>query len=426
MPAQDWSEPEYVLQVVTDLLQAPLSESLARFSAVTSEVLPHSSLLLLSGDCVATPLRSFGGKITLGPDLEAEMARLAGDLEVGKPWFEKITAGGSEYPVLAVAASPPGSAGSLLAAVLEGNTEPTASQATVFQHLWELMADHVYRLNERVEPAKLSQSRVAVGERTRVSADMTDAHSATLTAILSALRSRDLSNESARHVATEIASSSLVELRTGSEEAASEFETVDEAFTSMAQKLVLLMRYNEASLELSAPDGPTRSLSFDIASAARAAVRAAVLTLLDQPDVTRIRVAWNVNGDALHISVRDNGPGTLSARAFGRHRLDSILNPFGSTLELDPVPGWGTTLTIRVPLGVMETFNPPSVRRMAALNTREMEVLDGISMGQRNRVIARNLHISEHTVKYHVANILEKLQVSSRGEAAAVARKVEQ
>ncbi|MCZ4096464.1 MULTISPECIES: LuxR C-terminal-related transcriptional regulator [Streptomyces] len=42
--------------------------------------------------------------------------------------------------------------------------------------------------------------------------------------------------------------------------------------------------------------------------------------------------------------------------------------------------------------------------------------------GHRNRAIAEDLHISESTVKFHVANILNKLDVDTRGEAAALAR----
>jgi DNA-binding NarL/FixJ family response regulator len=49
-------------------------------------------------------------------------------------------------------------------------------------------------------------------------------------------------------------------------------------------------------------------------------------------------------------------------------------------------------------------------------------VLKHLTRGRRNRQIAEDLHISEHTVKFHVENILDKLDVRSRGEAAAVAR----
>ena len=56
-----------------------------------------------------------------------------------------------------------------------------------------------------------------------------------------------------------------------------------------------------------------------------------------------------------------------------------------------------------------------------ALTRREIEVLRLIVQGSRNRHIARTLAISEGTVKGHVKNILGKLHVSDRTQAATVA-----
>lgn len=56
-----------------------------------------------------------------------------------------------------------------------------------------------------------------------------------------------------------------------------------------------------------------------------------------------------------------------------------------------------------------------------ALTTRELDVLRLIVQGRRNRSIARALAISEGTVKGHVRNILGKLRVTDRTQAATVA-----
>ncbi|MYS34320.1 MULTISPECIES: response regulator transcription factor [unclassified Streptomyces] len=53
---------------------------------------------------------------------------------------------------------------------------------------------------------------------------------------------------------------------------------------------------------------------------------------------------------------------------------------------------------------------------------RELDVLTGLAQGLSNRAIAEQLYIGETTVKFHVRNILKKLTVSSRGQAAALAR----
>jgi DNA-binding CsgD family transcriptional regulator len=55
------------------------------------------------------------------------------------------------------------------------------------------------------------------------------------------------------------------------------------------------------------------------------------------------------------------------------------------------------------------------------LTRREREVLALVALGRTNRQIADELFISENTAGVHVSNILGKLQVTGRGEAAALA-----
>jgi DNA-binding NarL/FixJ family response regulator len=58
-----------------------------------------------------------------------------------------------------------------------------------------------------------------------------------------------------------------------------------------------------------------------------------------------------------------------------------------------------------------------------SLTCREMEVLHSLAQGLRNKEIAAQLHITERTVKNHVANIIAKLGVKSRTEALSHALK---
>ncbi|MBN3875691.1 MULTISPECIES: response regulator transcription factor [unclassified Nostoc] len=55
-----------------------------------------------------------------------------------------------------------------------------------------------------------------------------------------------------------------------------------------------------------------------------------------------------------------------------------------------------------------------------SLTPREIEVLGMLGSGLGNKAIAKHLHISEHTVKFHLSSIFQKLSVSSRTEAVAV------
>jgi two-component system nitrate/nitrite response regulator NarL len=67
--------------------------------------------------------------------------------------------------------------------------------------------------------------------------------------------------------------------------------------------------------------------------------------------------------------------------------------------------------------GVLLTPEPqPS---LPALSQRESEILALVDQGRSNKEIARQLAISPATVKNHLHNLLQKLQVSRRGQAAA-------
>jgi LuxR family maltose regulon positive regulatory protein len=58
----------------------------------------------------------------------------------------------------------------------------------------------------------------------------------------------------------------------------------------------------------------------------------------------------------------------------------------------------------------------------SVLSARELEVLVELARGAPNKVIARNLHMTENTVKFHLKNVFQKLQVRYRAEALQAAR----
>lgn len=68
-----------------------------------------------------------------------------------------------------------------------------------------------------------------------------------------------------------------------------------------------------------------------------------------------------------------------------------------------------------------EFSRPPIPDTLSELTAREADVLKLLSQGLTNREIGEQLHLAEKTVKHHMTNILQKLQVRSRTEAALMA-----
>jgi len=67
----------------------------------------------------------------------------------------------------------------------------------------------------------------------------------------------------------------------------------------------------------------------------------------------------------------------------------------------------------------LATQRSPAPEASSALSPRETEILSYIAKGQTNLEIASALSVSENTVRFHLKNIYDKLQVANRTEAAA-------
>lgn len=71
-----------------------------------------------------------------------------------------------------------------------------------------------------------------------------------------------------------------------------------------------------------------------------------------------------------------------------------------------------------------DSMKAPEIRRpLHLLTRRECEVLQLLADGQSNRAIGETLYISEKTVKNHVSNILQKMNVNDRTQAVVLAIK---
>jgi DNA-binding CsgD family transcriptional regulator/tetratricopeptide (TPR) repeat protein len=101
----------------------------------------------------------------------------------------------------------------------------------------------------------------------------------------------------------------------------------------------------------------------------------------------------------------------------GARPLDSEIRALGRRARLD------LDLTPPTPAAAPAAGTPPAAAQLG-LTPREAEVLALVAAGRSNRQIAQALFISPKTVGVHVSNILAKLGVAGRVEAAAVAHRL--
>ncbi|AUY54092.1 LuxR C-terminal-related transcriptional regulator [Streptomyces sp. CB01881] len=421
--ARSWERPDGALARAVEVLRTPRPALLPRLSEILADLVPHTVLAQLSGVCTYSPTNAYGAADLAGRITTLELAQLAEAVRPGRPWQGEAVLAGRPRPAVAVAAAPAGTNGALLVLVRAGAGPLPGQALAVLQQVWELVTTHSHHRATDAAPVHAAASRASAGARARAIAELSGAHASALTAILAPLRSAALDDATARRSATELAVDALVGLRAGADlDRELSEEPAATAFARLADELRPLLRHSPVRLDLLPPAAGDRSVPADTAHTARAAVRSTVIAMLEQDNLTRLHVSWQFVADSVRAVVRDDGPGLLAADALTVHRTTDRIAALSGRLTVDAVPGWGTTVTVDLPL-TMPPAVPVVSDPLEGLQPRELEVLDQLARGRRNREIALALHISESTVKFHVANILAKLGVTSRGEAAALAHR---
>jgi DNA-binding CsgD family transcriptional regulator len=103
--------------------------------------------------------------------------------------------------------------------------------------------------------------------------------------------------------------------------------------------------------------------------------------------------------------------------AVTRRRVGALLRADGEVALV----GTAEDADLVVSERVVSTAAPGAVAQGGdALTARELEVLRLVARGLSNKEIAADLRITTHTVKYHLAAVLEKLGVRSRTEAVSL------
>lgn len=150
-------------------------------------------------------------------------------------------------------------------------------------------------------------------------------------------------------------------------------------------------------------------------------IKSVVLTDCQHPDVLLKAVAVGVEG----FLSRDISVEVLQ-RALELVLLGQYLLPTGlARLLLDPLrqtlaAGPGGAMAVPdagLPLAPAASV-PTDQRRTTALTPREREILQCLTDGRSNKEIARDLHLTEATVKAHVKALLRKTQMTNRTQAA--------
>lgn len=415
-PAPDLPWP--LLHAVARLADAPLTHIAERLHEAIQPCLASSALVIFTEDCTGRPQKKAGQEDVISRVSIAELDALRTALSYETPWFGEAAIGGAPRSVLALEDA---ASHALLVLTDPRPAHPDRDAGLEWaSYLWGITARRIQEKVTDAPPSYLLESRAASAERARVTAELTDLHSATLETLLAALRSASLDDASARSTVTDLAVKALVGLRTLSYRTTDMAEEpVAEAFERLREDLRPLTRFGGIEVEFIEPPLNGRALPGEVAHAARAVVRGLVLAMMEQPDVSRIRTQWDCDGENLLINTRDDGRGSLSVDAPSIGRLGRRVEALSGRLQVEVMPGWGADVFVTLPLA------PPS--RPAGdlaewkLAERELEVLQHLVAGHRNRTIASALGISENTVKFHVRNLFRKLNVGSRTEAIALA-----
>ena len=128
----------------------------------------------------------------------------------------------------------------------------------------------------------------------------------------------------------------------------------------------------------------------------------------------RILVLTSFSDDKnVFSAIKAGASGYLLKDSSPEDLLQAINDVYQGKSPLHPVIAQKVIQEMHQPTDLPPTDDP--------LSTREVEVLQNVAQGMSNQEIARTLKIKEGTVRIHVGNILNKLQLSNRTQAALYA-----
>ncbi|MFE7718543.1 LuxR C-terminal-related transcriptional regulator [Nocardia rhizosphaerihabitans] len=404
------------LRSLREVVDGPLVDIAVRLSRCLAERWPHLALVIFTRECSGRPRKVAGPAEIVDRIAIAELEELKAAIEPADSYAGEAVLAGARRWVWAVR-----DRSNTLLVLIPRKREPVPRREELAA-AFGMVATSIGQQVTQASPDYLAESRAASTARARAISELTAAHEAVLAGLLVTLRAPALDDRRARAAATSAASDALIALRSG--EAADRALTEEPpaaAFERLHREIEPLLHRRAITAEFEAPPVDGRRLPGEVAHGARAMTQSAVLVFTAQPDLDRLRIAWTSDGDVLVVDIRDSAAGQLDTAAV-THSLEGRARTLRAELDIEVLPGWGSRVRLRIPL------NPPIAAaeqaELNSLNRREREVLARVATGARNKAIAQDLGIAESTVKFHVAGLLKKLAVSSRGEAAVIGMRV--
>jgi two-component system response regulator DevR len=135
------------------------------------------------------------------------------------------------------------------------------------------------------------------------------------------------------------------------------------------------------------------------------------------PETKVIMLTSYAEDEMLFAAIRTGAAGYVLKQAGGQAVIRAIHAALGGNTLLDP--GAAESVVSAVRRAARAQGGGP----FGVLSGQEQRVLARIATGDTNREIAMRLHLGEGTIRNYVSNILEKLHVANRAEAAAYAGK---
>ncbi len=186
-------------------------------------------------------------------------------------------------------------------------------------------------------------------------------------------------------------------------EAEPDIEVAGEAGTAeQAVARILAVRPDVAVLDVRLPDGSGVAVCREVRSQA--------------PEIACLMLTSYADDDALFDAVMAGAAGYVLKQIHGSDLVGAVRTVAGGGSLLDP----------QTTAAMLQRLRDQAARKdpLAALSEQERHILELIGEGLTNRQIGERLFLAEKTVKNYVSNLLTKLDMQRRTQAAALAARL--